>query len=104
MYTTAVRRTVDSRPLAADTRVSTSAQAARGIGVEAQRQAIREAAAAQWFEIGEWYQDAGRSGATMTRRSGLQAALESVRRGRVGGLVVAKIDRLGRSSADVCGL
>jgi DNA invertase Pin-like site-specific DNA recombinase len=91
-------------PLAAYIRVSTAGQAASGIGLDAQRQTIKEAATASGFEVGGWHEDAGRSGATMRRRTGLQAALADVKAGRVGGIVVAKIDRLGRSSADVLGL
>src|SRR3954447_23844003 len=72
--------------------------------MEAQRQAISEAAAIQNLTLAEWHEDAGRSGVNTTRRPGLQAALEAVKAGRVGGIIVAKIDRLGRSSADVCGL
>jgi hypothetical protein len=49
-------------------------------------------------------EDAGRPGATMHRRAGLQAALAEVKTATVDGIVVAKIDRLGRSSADVPGL
>ena len=56
------------------------------------------------FEIGSWHEDAGRSRASMLRRPGLQAALAEVAAGRAGGIVCAKIDRLGRSSADVLGL
>ena len=93
-----------SLPLVAYCRVSTAAQAAIGLGLAAQRRAIQDAAAAQAFEVAGWYKDAGRSGATITRRHGLQAALAEVAVGRAGGLVVAKIDRLGRSSVDVCGL
>jgi DNA invertase Pin-like site-specific DNA recombinase len=40
----------------------------------------------------------------MARRPGLQAALAEVEAGRAGGIVCAKIDRLGRSSADVLAL
>jgi DNA invertase Pin-like site-specific DNA recombinase len=99
-----VKKRRDERPLAAYLRVSTTAQAASGIGLEAQRQAIKDAAATQGFVVSEWYEDAGRSGSSMARRSGLRGALAAVDAGRVGGLVTAKIDRLGRSSADVCGL
>jgi len=99
-----VRKYSSTGPLAAYLRVSTAAQAASGIGVEAQRQAIIEAANAQALTIGEWHEDAGRSGASMARRPGLRAALDAVKAGQVNGIVVAKIDRLGRSSADVCGL
>ncbi len=91
-------------PLAAYTRVSTAAQAASGLGLEAQRRAIAEVAEGGSFAVSVWHEDAGRSGASMERRSGLQGVLADVKAGRVGGLVVAKIDRLGRSSADVLGL
>ena len=91
-------------PLAAYVRVSTAGHAASGIGLDAQRQTISEAATAGGFEVGAWHEDAGRSGATMKRRNGLQEALADVEDGRAGGIVVAKIDRLGRSSADVLGL
>src|SRR5687768_17073035 len=91
-------------PLVAYVRVSTSAQAASGLGLDAQRQAIRDAAAAHGFAVAGWYDDAGRSGGSMARRSGLRAALAEIAAGRAGGLVVAKVDRLGRSSVDVCGL
>jgi DNA invertase Pin-like site-specific DNA recombinase len=91
-------------PLAAYCRVSTQGQAESGLGIRAQRAAISEAANAHGYEIGSWHEDAGRSGASMLRRPGLQAALAEVAAGRAGGIVCAKIDRLGRSSADVLGL
>jgi DNA invertase Pin-like site-specific DNA recombinase len=92
-----------SLPLAAYVRVSTAAQASSGLGLEAQRRAIREAADAGTFEVGSWHEDAGYSGASMSRRPAL-AVLAEVKSGTAGGIVVARIDRLGRSSADVLGL
>lgn len=89
--------TAQTLPLAAYTRVSTAGQAESGIGLAAQRQSITDAARTLGVVVGDWFEDAGRSGAKMTNRPGLQAALEAVRAGRCGGLVVAKIDRLGRS-------
>ena len=83
--------------LAAYVRVSTAGQAASGIGIAAQREAIQAAATDAGFTIGEWYEDAGKSGASLRNRPGLQAAMDAVKRGDAGGLVVAKIDRLGRS-------
>ena len=71
---------------------------------EAKRRAILEHARANGLALAGWHEDAGRSGATMTRRPGLAAALAEIDAGRAGGLVVAKIDRFGRSSADVLGL
>lgn len=89
--------------LAGYVRVSSGAQARSGIGLAAQRRQITEAAAAGGYEV-VWFEDAGRSGATMRGRPGLQAALAEIAAGRAAGLVAAKIDRLGRSSADVLGL
>ena len=91
-------------PLVPYLRVSTAAQAESGIGLDAQRRAIREHARANGLALAGWHEDAGRSGATMTRRPGLKAALAEVDAGRAGGIIVSKIDRLGRSSADVLGL
>jgi DNA invertase Pin-like site-specific DNA recombinase len=85
-------------------RVSTAAQAASGLGLEAQRRAILEHAQANGIELAAWHEDAGRSGASMKRRPGLRAAIAEVEAGRAGGIIVSKVDRLGRSSADVLGL
>ena len=91
-------------PLAAYLRVSTAAQAESGVGLDGQRNAIAAASAAQGLTVGAWFEDAGRSGARADNRPGLQAALGEVEAGRLGGIITAKIDRLGRSSADVMGL
>jgi DNA invertase Pin-like site-specific DNA recombinase len=94
----------DSQALAAYVRVSTAGQAASGIGMDAQLHAITAAGEQRGFTIASWYEDAGRSGSSMRNRAGLQAAIAAVKAGQAGGIVVAKIDRLGRSSADVLGL
>ena len=88
------RRTL---PLAAYVRVSTAAQAESGLGLAAQRSAIRAAAAEQHLTIGQWFEDAGKSSAKLKSRPAIQAALEAIRAGKLGGIVVAKVDRLGRS-------
>jgi DNA invertase Pin-like site-specific DNA recombinase len=90
--------------LSAYVRVSTSAQAESGLGLEAQRRAIRDYARTHGLTIAAWHEDAGRSGASLRNRDGLRAALEDVRAGRSGGLIVAKVDRLGRSAGDVASL
>src|SRR5690349_10316026 len=104
MYDAIMAKTANALPLGAYIRVSTTAQAVSGVGLTAQRKAIRDAAAGGDFAIDDWYEDAGRSGASIARRTALQTALADVKAKKIGGLVVAKIDRLGRSSADVCGL
>lgn len=91
-------------PLVPYVRVSTAGQARSGLGLDAQRTAILDYAQAQGLELGAWHEDAGRSGASMNRRPGLKAALTEIQAGRAGGIIAAKVDRLGRSSADVLGL
>jgi len=63
----------------------------------------REAIAAYAEDIGgtveEWFEDQDFSGGTMDR-PGFQAALELCRQGEVDGLVVMRIDRFARSTAD----
>jgi DNA invertase Pin-like site-specific DNA recombinase len=88
-------------PLVAYSRVSTAGQAESGLGISAQLDAIDQAARLHGFEVSSWHEDAGKSGAKMSNRPGLQAALEEIRSGRAGGLVCAKLDRLGRSAAEV---
>lgn len=87
--------------LSAYLRVSTSAQADSGLGLDAQRETIQRARELHGFSVGAWFQDAGRSGARMGNRPALQRALVEIRAGRSAGLVCAKLDRLGRSAAEV---
>lgn len=82
------------------TRVSTGQQAASGLGLEAQQQAISEAAARLGLVLGETFIDSGLSGKLgLEDRPGLFAAINALKRGDV--LIVAKRDRLGR---DVVGM
>jgi DNA invertase Pin-like site-specific DNA recombinase len=108
MRTQRSRRTTMPKPstagLVAYVRVSTAGQAQSGLGLEAQRRAIRKASRAQGLTIAGWYEDAGRSGASVARRPGLRAALAEIQAERADGLICAKVDRLGRSAADVAGL
>jgi len=67
----------------------------------AQRETIEQASRLHGFVVASWHEDAGRSGASMRRRPGLAAALAEIEAGRAGGIVCAKVDRLGRSAADV---
>ena len=85
-------------PLVGYVRCSSFAQATSGIGIAAQRKALGDASD---LRIGPVFADEGFSGARMTNRPGLQAALAEIDAGRASGLVVAKIDRLGRNAAEV---
>jgi DNA invertase Pin-like site-specific DNA recombinase len=80
-------------------RVSTEEQANSGLGLEAQRDTIqRYADAHDWNLV--WYEDAGLSAKSLARPQ-LRAALDRLnvasKRRDVGGIVVAKLDRLSRS-------
>lgn len=75
-------------------RVSTDDQAENGHGLDAQRQAIEEAAARKGWTV-EWKEDEGRSGKQIN--PGLRDALELLRTRQADALVVMKMDRLARS-------
>lgn len=76
-------------------RVSTDEQAASGLGLDAQRDAIRGAAEARGLTIVHWCADEGISGAApIEDRPGLIEAMERIRGAAV--LLVAKRDRLSR--------
>jgi site-specific DNA recombinase len=70
-------------------RVSTSEQSESGLGLAAQESAIR----ARYDDVETIYEDRGCSGAD-SKRPGLMAAIEALRRGDI--LAVAKLDRLSR--------
>lgn len=80
-------------------RVSTGAQAESGLGLEAQREAIR-AAAAKLGELSAVHEDAGLSGGLpLAERPGLLDAVSALEEGDV--LLVARRDRLGRDVVNV---
>jgi DNA invertase Pin-like site-specific DNA recombinase len=77
-------------------RVSTGEQAESGLGLAAQRNAIKLAAESRGLTLVAIEVDEGISG-TRTERAGLQAALGRIERREVGVLLVGKQDRLTRS-------
>lgn len=81
-------------------RVSTLEQSESGLGLEAQRQAIRAEALRQGWELVAIHEDAGISGKAMANREGLANALRAVQEHGNSVLVVAKLDRLSRSMQD----
>ncbi|MGO7398527.1 recombinase family protein [Rhizobium ruizarguesonis] len=86
-----------SKQAVAYIRVSTDKQGERGIGLEAQRAAIRTYADAVGVEIIEWFQDvaSGRGEKNLALRDGLNRALEFARANDVD-LLVDGLDRLSR--------
>ena len=77
-------------------RVSTEEQGASGLGLEAQRSAITAECDRRGWRLARIEEDV--SSGTRLERPGLTAAVEAVASGEVEGLIVAKLDRLSRSS------
>jgi DNA invertase Pin-like site-specific DNA recombinase len=78
-------------------RVSTEEQSDSGLGLEAQKAAIRSACETRGWELVEVVEDSGVTGGTLDR-PGLRRALEQIAAGEADGLVASKLDRLARSS------
>ena len=90
-------------PVIAYIRVSTEEQAGSGLGLSAQREAIRRDCEHHGRTLGTIYADTA-SGRSMDRREGLQQALAELTAGTASGLIVAKLDRLSRSLLDFAGV
>jgi len=80
-------------------RVSTAEQAVSGLGLEAQKSLIRQTSKVRGWRLGQVFTDDGVSASTLERPA-LRRALEAIAAGRADGLVVAKLDRLSRSTVD----
>lgn len=80
-------------------RVSTDEQADSGLGLKAQRVAIEAETTRRGWDLLDIYTDTA-SGKSLARRPGLEAALSTLDRGNADALVVAKLDRLSRSTKD----
>ncbi len=85
-------------------RVSTDEQASSGLGLKAQRSLIEAECERRGWELVQVFEDAGASGKALSGRPALAKALEAVRGGTAGALVVAKLDRLSRSLLDFASL
>lgn len=83
-------------------RVSTEAQGDSGLGLDAQREAIRLEAERRGWNVVEWITDTA-SGKSL-ERSGIQQALATMENGGPKVLVAAKLDRLSRSAIDFLSL
>lgn len=81
-------------------RVSTGQQADSGLGLEAQRAAISTECSRRQWTIVRWYEDHESS---RNARPELERALLDVRAPDVGAIIVAKLDRIGRSTHEVSG-
>ena len=84
-------------------RVSTSEQAAEGVSLAAQEAKIRAYCELNDLELVELISDAGLSAKT-TNRAGLIRAMTALEAGEAAALVVYKLDRLSRKTADTLNL
>ena len=84
-------------------RVSTEEQATAGVSLAAQAEKVRAYCALYDLDLVELIEDPGASAKSLDR-PGLARALATLRRGEVDGIVVAKLDRLTRSVADMATL
>lgn len=82
-------------------RVSTGRQAESGISLDDQSDRIAADCARRGWALADVFTDEGRSGRTGTTRPALTAALDVLRAGAADALVVAKLDRLARSTIDL---
>lgn len=79
-------------------RVSTQKQKRSGLGLKAQKRAIKERAKRDGITIIEWVPEA--QSAKDTVRDGWQLCLEMVRTGQAQGIIAAKMDRATRDTVD----
>jgi DNA invertase Pin-like site-specific DNA recombinase len=84
-------------------RVSTEQQASDGVSLQAQREKVEAFARLYDYELVAVVEDAGASAKTLDRPA-LQDALSRLENGEVSALIVAKLDRLTRSVADLATL
>lgn len=86
-------------------RVSTSQQGNSGLGLEAQREAIRAFATAEGYEVIRWVTEVetGKGADALDRRPKLAEALRAARKAQCP-VLVSKLDRLSRSVAFISGL
>src|SRR5580692_7441768 len=84
-------------------RVSTEKQADFGVSLEAQTEKVRAMAVVQGAELAEVIVDAGESAKSL-HRPGMERLLSLVDAGAVDTVIIAKLDRLTRSVADLAEL
>lgn len=92
----------DVRRVISYARVSTGAQAASGLSVEAQHMSIAESAGTRGWEVAMQVTDEGISGMTSPeRRPAMAAAISELECGNVDALMASHVDRLGRKTLDL---
>lgn len=81
-------------------RVSTIEQATEGVSLDAQRAKIEAYCGLHGLDLAEIFVDEGISAKDIIHRPAASRALELIKRGKVHGLVIFKLDRLARNTKD----
>jgi len=82
-------------------RVSTEEQAQEGFSIRAQQQKLKEYANVKDWSVYDIYLDEGISGKNLTERPAITRMIADIKAGHVKNVLVFKIDRLTRSTADL---
>ena len=82
-------------------RVSTEEQAQEGFSIRAQEQKLKDFARIKDWSIYKIYMDEGISGKNLVDRPAMQEMIADIEKGEVKNVLVFKIDRLTRSTADL---
>ena len=82
-------------------RVSTEEQAQEGYSIRAQEEKLRDYARIKDWLVFKIYMDEGISGKNITERPAINEMIEDIKSGHVENVLVFKIDRLTRSTADL---
>ena len=85
-------------------RVSTEEQAQEGFSIRAQEQKLKDYTRIKEWAVYKIYRDEGISGKNITERPAINEMLEDIKQGKVKNVLVFKIDRLTRSTADLISL
>lgn len=90
----------DTRAVVGYIRVSSEEQKKSGLSIEAQEEKIKQYAGIKDLRLVKVYRDEAESGKDMNRPS-MREIMERIEAGKIGHLVVYKLDRLTRSLADL---
>jgi site-specific DNA recombinase len=82
-------------------RVSTEEQAQEGFSIRAQQQKLKEYANVKDWSVYDIYLDEGISGKNITERPAISRMITDIKTGHIKNVLVFKIDRLTRSTADL---
>jgi len=85
-------------------RVSTEEQAQEGYSIRAQVQKLKDYARIKDWHVYKIYMDEGISGKNITDRPAINEMIADIKKGHVKNVLVFKIDRLTRNTADLISL